>query len=92
MSDALAPDPIPVPDPTIVDPSAQNGQCDPPDQSLPSRPSQRDPVPDPFTMDHQEMKISDNVEDKGKGSLFIYISVVRTGSIPRLLEAPQLLF
>ncbi|XP_062383435.1 transmembrane protein 163b [Sardina pilchardus] len=60
MTDALAPDPSPIPDPTIVDPSAQNGQCDPPDQQLPSRPSQVDP----FTMD-QEMKISDNVEDKG---------------------------
>lgn len=62
MTDALAPDPSPVPDPTIVDPSAQNGQCDPPEQPLPSRPSQGDPFP---TMD-QEMKISDNVEDKGK--------------------------
>lgn len=67
MTDALAPDPSPIPHPTIVDPSAQNGQCDPPDQPLSSRPSQVDP----FTMD-QEMKIGDNVEDKGKQRITVY--------------------
>ncbi|XP_028837672.1 transmembrane protein 163 isoform X1 [Denticeps clupeoides] len=62
MSDALARDPSPVPDPTIVDPSAQNGQCDPPDPHPPK--SATSPAGEAFDMD-QEMKISDSVEDKG---------------------------
>ncbi|XP_028837673.1 transmembrane protein 163 isoform X2 [Denticeps clupeoides] len=61
MSDALARDPSPVPDPTIVDPSAQNGQCDPPDPHPPK--SATSPAGEAFDMD-QEMKISDSVEDK----------------------------
>lgn len=79
MTDALAPDPSPVPDPTIVDPSAQNGQCDPREQPLPSRPSQGDPFP---SMD-QEMKISDNVEDKGKETLTICLFVSHLRSAGR---------
>ncbi|KAJ8247124.1 hypothetical protein GJAV_G00259020 [Gymnothorax javanicus] len=54
-------DPCPVPDPTVVDPTALNGQCVPPDeQQSPKTENQGDP----FTMD-QEMKISDTVEGQG---------------------------
>ncbi|KAJ8282610.1 hypothetical protein COCON_G00051290 [Conger conger] len=61
MIDSPAPDPCPVPDPTVVDPSARNGQCVPPnEQHSPKTANQGDT----FTMD-QEMKISDNVEGQG---------------------------
>ncbi|XP_036396863.1 transmembrane protein 163-like [Megalops cyprinoides] len=62
MTDSSAQDPCPVPDLTIVDPAARNGQCAPPDQHPPKRSSQGDP----FNMDRdQEMKISDSVEGQG---------------------------
>ncbi|XP_062312811.1 transmembrane protein 163a [Osmerus eperlanus] len=61
MTDPAAQD-YPVPDLTIVDPSAvRNGQCAP-DGNLSKRPSQADP----FGMDRdQEMKITDSVEGQG---------------------------
>ncbi|KAI1899762.1 hypothetical protein AGOR_G00065090 [Albula goreensis] len=62
MTDSSTPDPFPVPDPTIVDPSARNGQCAPPEQHPPKRANSGDP----FNMDQdQEMKISDSVEGQG---------------------------
>ncbi|KAI1884929.1 hypothetical protein AGOR_G00214950 [Albula goreensis] len=63
MTDSPAPDPCPVPDSTVVDPSIRNGQCAAPDQQHPpKRPSQGDP----FNMNRdQEMKISDSVEGQG---------------------------
>lgn len=65
MTDSTASDPVRVstiPDPTIVDPSTVNGQCDPTDQQPPKRASQGEPK---FKMD-QEMKISDSVEGQGR--------------------------
>ncbi|XP_023853572.1 transmembrane protein 163a [Salvelinus sp. IW2-2015] len=62
MTDSTASDPVStIPDPTIVDPSTVNGQCDPTDQQPPKRASQGEPK---FKMD-QEMKISDSVEGQG---------------------------
>ncbi|KAL0963926.1 hypothetical protein UPYG_G00315430 [Umbra pygmaea] len=62
MTDPTTHDSIPVPDPTIVDPSAiRNGGCVP-DANLSKRASQVDP----FNMDKdQEMKITDSVEGQG---------------------------
>ncbi|KAJ8415046.1 hypothetical protein AAFF_G00007440 [Aldrovandia affinis] len=60
MTDSSTADPCPVPDPTIVDPSARNGQCAPPEQHPPKRAN----LADPFNMD-QDMKISDSVEGQG---------------------------
>uniref|UniRef100_A0A4W5L853 Transmembrane protein 163 n=1 Tax=Hucho hucho TaxID=62062 RepID=A0A4W5L853_9TELE len=62
MTDPTTQDSFPVPDPTIVDPSAvRNGGCAP-EASLSKRPSQGDP----FNMDRdQEMKITDSVEGQG---------------------------
>ncbi|XP_048885888.1 transmembrane protein 163-like [Brienomyrus brachyistius] len=57
-----APETCPVPDPTILDPSAPNGRCPPPDQHPPKRASQGDPFNS--DQDHQ-MKISDGVEGEG---------------------------
>lgn len=65
MTDSTTSDPCPVPNPTIVDPSAvRNGQCAAAqDPNLPKRGSQDDP----FNMDRdQEMKITDSVEGQGK--------------------------
>lgn len=63
MSDPTTQDSYPVPDPTIVDPSAvRNGQIPPDGNNLSKRPSQVDP----FTMgQEQEMKITDSVEGEG---------------------------
>ncbi|XP_051565907.1 transmembrane protein 163-like isoform X1 [Myxocyprinus asiaticus] len=64
MTDITTSDSCPVPNPTIVDPSAlRNGQCAAAqDPSLPKRGSQGDP----FNMDRdQEMKITDSVEGQG---------------------------
>ncbi|RXN29089.1 transmembrane protein 163-like [Labeo rohita] len=64
MTDSTTSDPCPVPNPTIVDPSAvRNGQCAAAqDPNLPKRGSQDDP----FNMDRdQEMKITDSVEGQG---------------------------
>lgn len=64
MTDSTTSDPCPVPNPTIVDPSAvRNGQCAASqDPNLPKRGSQGDP----FNMDRdQEMKITDSVEGQG---------------------------
>ncbi|MBN3306546.1 TM163 protein, partial [Amia calva] len=56
MTDSPAPDLFTAPDPSVVDPSARNGQCAPPDPHPPQR-------GDPFNMDRdQEMKISDSVQ------------------------------
>ncbi|CAB1328040.1 unnamed protein product [Coregonus sp. 'balchen'] len=62
MTDSTAPYPVStIPDPTIVDPSTVNCQCDPTNQQPPKRASQGEPK---FKMD-QEMKISDSVEGQG---------------------------
>ncbi|KAJ8349803.1 hypothetical protein SKAU_G00249330 [Synaphobranchus kaupii] len=62
MTDSSTPDPCPVPDPTIVEPSARNGQCAPTEQ----HPPKRENLGDAFNMDRdQEMKISDSVEGQG---------------------------
>uniref|UniRef100_A0A8C1SV52 Transmembrane protein 163a n=1 Tax=Cyprinus carpio TaxID=7962 RepID=A0A8C1SV52_CYPCA len=64
MTDSTTSDPCPVPNPTIVDPSAvRNGQCAAAqDPNLPKRGSQDDP----FNVDRdQEMKITDSVEGQG---------------------------
>ncbi|KAK6485184.1 transmembrane protein 163-like [Huso huso] len=59
MTDSSAPDLSTAPNPTILDPAAQSGQCAPTDQHPPKRRSQRDP----FSMDQdQEMKISESVQ------------------------------
>ncbi|XP_041724892.1 transmembrane protein 163a isoform X2 [Coregonus clupeaformis] len=62
MADPMTQDSFPVPDPTIVDPSAvRNGGC-PPHANLSKKPSQDDP----FNMDRdQEMRISDSVDGQG---------------------------
>lgn len=66
-----APETCPVPDPTILDPSAANGRCPPPDQHPPKRASQGDP----FNSDHDhQMKISDGVE--GEGNNLITLTVI----------------
>ncbi|KAK1166017.1 hypothetical protein AOXY_G12534 [Acipenser oxyrinchus oxyrinchus] len=58
-TDSSAPDLSTAPNPTIVDPAAQNGQCAPTDQHPPKRGTQGDP----FSMDRdQEMKISESVQ------------------------------
>jgi len=65
MTDCTTSDLCPVPNPTIVDPSAvRNGQCAAAqDPNLPKRGSQGDP----FNVERdQEMKITDSVEGQGK--------------------------
>nr|XP_029506734.1 transmembrane protein 163-like isoform X1 [Oncorhynchus nerka] len=64
MTDPMTQDSFPVPDPTIVDPSAvRNGGCAS-NANLSKIPSQDDP----FNMDRdQEMRITDSVD--GQGSL-----------------------
>ncbi|KAK6483010.1 transmembrane protein 163-like [Huso huso] len=58
-TDSSTPDLSTAPNPTIVDPAAQNGQCAPTDQHPPKRGTQGDP----FSMDRdQEMKISESVQ------------------------------
>ncbi|MGH0146572.1 UNVERIFIED_CONTAM: hypothetical protein FKN15_008372 [Acipenser sinensis] len=58
-TDSAAPDLSTAPNPTIVGPAAQNGQCAPTDQHPPKRGTQGDP----FSMDRdQEMKISESVQ------------------------------
>ncbi|XP_071370075.1 transmembrane protein 163a [Centroberyx affinis] len=61
MTDSTPPDPAAVPDPTVVDPTAVNGQCEQADsQQQPKTESQGEA----FKMD-QEMKITDSIEDQG---------------------------
>ncbi|XP_033899549.1 transmembrane protein 163a-like [Acipenser ruthenus] len=58
-TDSSTPDLSTAPNPTIVDPAAQNGQCAPTDQHPPKRGTQGDP----FSMDRdQEMKISESIQ------------------------------
>ncbi|MGH0139669.1 UNVERIFIED_CONTAM: hypothetical protein FKN15_069907 [Acipenser sinensis] len=58
-TDSAAPDLSTAPNPTIVGPAAQNGQCAPTDQHPPKRGTQADP----FSIDRdQEMKISESVQ------------------------------
>ncbi|KAK1165785.1 hypothetical protein AOXY_G14408 [Acipenser oxyrinchus oxyrinchus] len=58
-TDSSAPDLSTAPNPTILDPAAQNGQCAPTDQYPPKSRSRGDP----FSMDRdQEMKISESVQ------------------------------
>ncbi|XP_030628631.1 transmembrane protein 163b [Chanos chanos] len=60
MTDSSVPQTSPVPDPTIVDPTSLNGECESADQPQPKTPSSGAT----FNMD-QSMKIADNVEDRG---------------------------
>ncbi len=76
MTDSTTSDPCPVPNPTIVDPSAVlNGQCTAAQD--PKRGSQGDP----FNVDQdQEMKITDSVEGQGKHTSCLQHSLLTTSS------------
>ncbi|KAG2458965.1 TM163 protein, partial [Polypterus senegalus] len=60
MTDSSAPDLLTAPDPVILDPSARNGQCAPPEHSHPAK---RGSPGDHLNMDlDHEMKISESVQ------------------------------
>ncbi len=74
MTDSTTSDPCPVPNPTIVDPSAVlNGQC------AAAQDPKRGSQGDPFNVDRdQEMKITDSVEGQGKHTSCLQHSLHKT--------------